>query len=258
MPAGKIRRQALLGSGNATVGRLHLVKFTGKTASIRADAETYDLCPKNLDIYAQDLSERVSELKQQDFVFRTETHAEVSTPNGTQFREIHLPGRDDINIVLLEVIGKSMPFNQRKFYGVGPLIIIVPDVTAEKAFFAMWGLSKLAENVLAGPEVEKMVGSPASVSLDISIWGDPDEPRAEIEIISYVGAAGRDLYPSTRPPARGVLEVHYQIENLDDLATHLANEKIEYERVPARVTLAGRSQSLRLTSPAGQRIVVWG
>lgn len=255
--AEQIAGQVLLGSGDASVGQLHLVEFTVSPDSVRAGAEAFDLCPKNLDIYAHDLPARVAELRAAGFQFRTDSHADVTAPNGTRFLEIHMPGHDDINIVLLEVPGKAMPFNHKNFYGVGPLIIIVPDVEAEQAFFATLGLQKLAENVLAGPEVEKLVGLPTGVALNISIWGSPDEPRAEMEIISYQGAAGKNLYARTRPPARGVLEVHYEIEDLGEYSRQLTAQDIESSAQPAVNTLVGGSRSRRLESPAGLRIVLW-
>ena len=47
----------------------------------------------------------MAQLTKQGVVFRNEHYSEAVSPDGVHFREIHLAGHDDINIVLLQVIG---------------------------------------------------------------------------------------------------------------------------------------------------------
>ena len=64
--------------------------------------------PKNLDIYVTDMPQRIDALKAAGRTFRNENFSEVTAPNGITFREIHMPGHDLINIVLLEILGGDM------------------------------------------------------------------------------------------------------------------------------------------------------
>ena len=43
----------------------------------------------------------MAQLTEQGVVFRNEHYSEAVSPDGVHFREIHLAGHDDINIVLL-------------------------------------------------------------------------------------------------------------------------------------------------------------
>jgi len=126
-----IQRQALVGTPGVNTGLMHFVQFKNPGPAVREDAQAFDLCPKNLDIYVRDMPSRVLELKNSGHTFRNDNYSEVTAPDGTIFREIHLPGHDAINIVLLEVIGLELPFTPEGYAGIGPLITIVRDAGAD-------------------------------------------------------------------------------------------------------------------------------
>ena len=96
-------------------GGMHLVEWDVAAESVRAGAQVFDLCPKNLDIYVDDLPVRMAQLAEQGVVFRNEHFSEAVSPDGVHFREIHLAGHDDINIVLLQVIGSDTPIPKQVF-----------------------------------------------------------------------------------------------------------------------------------------------
>ena len=245
--ADSIAEQWLLESPGQDAGRLHLVRFAAPASAVRDGAQSFDLCPKNLDVYVDDIAMRVAELKQAGMVFRNETHSDVVAPDGTHFREIHLPAHDHLNVVLLEVVGQSLPFSPRGFLGVGPLVTTVADANAEQSFYREIGFSPLAHNVLDGPEIERMIGLPAGASLDIRMLGAPGNPLGEMEIIQYGGTAGVDLYPRTRPPARGIIELHLSGDADHAFeATHTVG-----------ATLIGTGSVVRRTTPAGFRVNIW-
>jgi catechol 2,3-dioxygenase-like lactoylglutathione lyase family enzyme len=52
---GDIARQALLKTPGETTGMMHLVEFNNPDPPVREGAQVFDLCPKNLDIYVNDL-----------------------------------------------------------------------------------------------------------------------------------------------------------------------------------------------------------
>ncbi|MEM9533223.1 MAG: hypothetical protein AAGA23_20045 [Pseudomonadota bacterium] len=254
----QITRQARVAAPGQTLGQLHLVEFATPGAAVREGAEVFDWCPKNLDVYASDLPARVVELKAAGRQFRSETYSEVNAPDGTCFREIHLPSHDAINVVLLEVLGESYPFSDQGFAGVGPLITIVGDAPAERAFVAdALGMRLKTENLLKGPEVEKMVGLPSGATLDVSIWGADDEEFGQLEIIEYGGVRGADRYPLAVPPARGVLHVNYAVADLKPLIERLSTQGTAYDEAGPVQTLAGTGRVVTVHTPAGLRIDVF-
>ncbi len=251
--------QALLAAAGSPNGRVHLVEFTDPAPPVRAGAAVFDRCAKNLDVYVSDMPARIEALRERGYAFRNETCSEVEAPDGTRFREIHMDGHDAINIVLLEVLGQDRAVSERGFGGVGPLIVIVADAAAEKTFFAeVMGLTQLADNVLAGPEIEAMIGLPKGAALDVSIWGDPDRPNGQIEIIHYRGVDGRDLYPRARPKATGILGVSY-----DGAAAAAAGARLRQAGVACRrhaaVEFPERTADVvEFRSPAGLTIQLRG
>ena len=250
-----ISRQVLLRTRGQEVGLVHLVEFNEPDAPVREGADVFDLVPKNLDIYVDDMPRRVEELKSSGRTFRTATFSEVTAPDGTAFREIHMPSHDAINIVLLEVIGKQRPFTANGFGGIGPLIYIVPDAPTEKRFVAdVLGLDKLNDNLLKGPEIERMVGLPPGAGLDVSIWGREGNDFGDIEVIEYQGVRGRNLYPRAVPKSLGVLHISYVVGDaaaLRDRATKAGADVVSHGEFS---TLAASGNVFSFATPAGLQI----
>lgn len=192
-------------------GQLLFVRFTGPPVSVRAGAASTDLCPKNLDVYVDDLPARLPGLIAGGARPRQATPNELTAPDGARFRELHLHGHDDLNVVLLQLLDapdNGLPrFSPRGFAGVGALVTTVRDPAPEVDFHrARGGFGVNAQHRFTGPEIERMVGLPAGSSLDITILGG-DGLLGQLEVVSYGAAAGKDRYPLTRPPARGILEI---------------------------------------------------
>lgn len=250
LPTSAIGRQRLLETPGQTEGRLHLVEFLDPAPPVREGANTFDLAPKNLDIYVDDLPAKEVALRAAGHHFRTEQHSEVVAPDGTRFRELHMPAHDAINVVLLEVVGSPRPVTPAGFGAIGPLILTVPDARAEQAFARdVLGLGKLSDHVLSGPEIEAMIGLPPGATLDVSIWGDANAPFGQLEIIEYGGTDGVNLYPRAQAPATGILQVRYHAEALRLIETRLSDT--EFERHADLDLIDGRGALLRFRSPAG-------
>ena len=236
---------------------MHLVEWDVAHESVRAGAQVFDLCPKNLDIYVDDLPKRMAELAERGVVFRNEHYSEAVSPDGVHFREIHLAGHDDINIVLLQVIGSDTRFPDSGFYGVGPLVCIVRDPEAEKHFIdTVLGLSMSHDNILEGPEIETMIGLPAGCALEVSIWAEPGQVLGEVELVTYQGTDGADLYPRALPGARGVTHLNWWLDDVEPFAAHLKTHGISFELSRVESSLLQSSSSLILQSPAGLRLEV--
>lgn len=253
--ASDIRRQVLLRTGDAHTGMLHLVEFTAPSSPVRAGAATFDLCPKNLDIYTSDLPARVETLRSAGYGFRNDDYSEITTPQGVTFREIHMPVHDCINVVLLELLGKDLPFSPLGFAGVGPLVTIVPNADQEAGFYhEAIGLEHLSQARLDGPDIENMIGLPPGAALDVRILGDAQESLGQVEIIEYEGVRGRDLFPLARPTATGILKLTYVLDDLTAVADRLRRRGTTAIRHAQGESLIAAGAVLSVHTPAGFRI----
>ncbi len=255
--AADIARQALVRTSGSTLGMLHFVEFVDPDPPVRAGARVFDSVPKNLDVYVTDMPARLEALAAGGRGFRNERYSEMTAPNGVTFREMHMRGHDRINVVLLEILGGDMTVPGGEFAGVGPLILIVDDAAAEKAFYRdIIGLDLLSDNLLEGSEVERMIGLPPGAALDVSIWGRKGRPFGQIEIIDYRGVEGGNLYPRAQPKSLGILHVAYETRNLAPLRRRLDDRRIEFSEHLSVSTLLGKGPAISFASPAGFRIEI--
>ncbi len=254
-PSAIVRQAYVLTPGQST-GGIHLVQFENPGAPVREGAEVFDLLPKNLDVYAEDLRAKYAALAESGFVFRGEP-SEVTAPSGVVFREVHMFAHDYLNVVLLEVEGEDHAYTDKGFAGLGPVITIVPDADAEQQFWMnAVGLEQISANLLSGPEVERMVGLPPGSGLDVRIVGDPKNDYGGIEIIEYQGVEGRNLYPLAHPPALGNLHVNYIVQDLGPLRVRLSAAGTAFNDHGAVDTIFGSGRSISFDTPAGLRVEV--
>ncbi|MEO0574814.1 MAG: VOC family protein, partial [Pseudomonadota bacterium] len=253
-----IARQALLRTGDERFGQLHLVQFTHPGPTVRDGADVFDLCPKNLDIFVGDMPQRLIELRALGYEFRNQTFSEATAPDGTRFREMHMPSHDDVNVVLLELLDGKPPLNDNGYASVGPLIYIVPDAATEKTFLRqVLGLDQLSDNRLAGSEIERMIGLPKGAALEVSIWGRHEQPLGELEIVDYQGVDGADLYFRAKAPSRGILQLSFTVADRTKIASRLQQQAYPVQaRGPSRSLLA-EGDVITIYSPAGLRIDIW-
>lgn len=257
LEAGSISCQALVATPGQSFGMLHLVQFNNPDRPVREGAKPTDFCPKNLDIYIDDLPERLDALKVKGLEFRNPNYSELTTPDGTLVREIHIHGHDQTNIVFLDIVGKSLPFSSKGFAGIGPLVTIVPDANSEKAFYKdVFSLSILHEYLLKGPEIEKMIGLPPGSGLDMNVLGNANQHLGQVEVIEYQGIDGTNLYPLTRPKALGTLMLSYLASDLSIVRKQLEERGIEVESHKNVQSKIGNSDAIRFTSPAGMQLEV--
>jgi catechol 2,3-dioxygenase-like lactoylglutathione lyase family enzyme len=255
LPAARIRRQALLATQGASAGARHLVEFVDPDPPVRRGAGVTDRLPKSLDLYARDLPARHAELVAAGFRFRgpPTLMADADPP----FREAHLAGHDDLNVVLLEVLapGYDLPRAPLAVAGLGPVVTIVADRAAEAAFYReALGLATTLELVIGGPAIEQAVGLPPGAGLDIAVFGDPAEPLGRIEVIEYQRVAGADRYPRARPPACGLLHATWRVADLAPLRARLAAAGVATTDHGFVDALFGAGELVACRSPAGFRV----
>ncbi|MFK7885451.1 MAG: VOC family protein [Gammaproteobacteria bacterium] len=253
----RVAAQALVRTPGQSRGALHLVQFQKPTATVREDANAFDLCPKNLDVHAKNIADRVHRLRRAGYEFRGDEPVSSTAPDGTKFAEMHMMAHDDINVVLLEIADHEMPFSTHGFAGISPLISVVPDAEEEKAFYKdILGLTCQSDNYLDGPDIERMIGLPKGTGLDVSIWGDKDALMGALEIVSYRGVDGANLYPQAMPPARGVLRVGLRTPDIGAWRKHLTAKGIEFENHTDLELRIARTDAVSFPTPAGLMIEI--
>jgi len=252
---GGIKQQAVLATPGVETGMIHFVEFEQPSAAFRENAGKFDLCPKNLDVYVKDMPERVEALRSAGYTFQQENYNEMTAPDGTVFREIHMSGHDAINIVLIEIMGMPLTFTEQGFAAMGPVVTVVNNVNTERDFYHdIIGLDLLNDNLLEGPVVENMLGLPAGGAMEISIWGEANNGFGRMQLVDYRGAVGTNLYPDAVPKQRGILQVCYETQNLAELTGRLDAADIAWTDAGELSVLQGEGQFIRFKSPVGFQI----
>ncbi len=258
IPRTAVSRQALLRTTGARAGAIHLVEFAEPAAPVRRDARAFDHLPKNLDVYVRDMATRFEQLKAQGLKFRSDPITSPG-PDGMIFKEVHLPGPDDTNVVLLEIIGEGYDttFNAKGFAGIGPLITIVPSLAREEAFYTgVLGMAITLAIRLHGPVIEKMIGLPEGASLILKVYGDPAEPLGRVEVIEYERTEGRNLFGRARAPALGTLHVTYRVATLAPVLARLGAAGLGHVDHGEKRLLYGHGRVISFQSPAGFRLEI--
>jgi len=251
----EILRQALVRTPEHEHGMIHFVQFDRPESPVRLGSNAFDACPKNLDVYVEDMPAQIELLRSQGWRFKSETYSEIATPDGTTVREMHLPVHDNINVVLLQVLEQPMSFSSRGFCGVGPLVTTVMDEDAEIQFYdSVLGLQLLHQSTLNGGRIERSVGLPSGAGLIFSVLGSADAMMGRIEVVSYKGVVGDSLYARARPKALGILHVSYHVEQIVDIEIALDQFGARYRSYGLVDTLAGRGETIAFEAPSGFRI----
>ncbi len=255
LEASDISRQALLATPGKKTGMIHLVEFEHAGPAFRENVHKFDQCPKNLDVYVTDMPTRIEVLKSAGYTFQREPYNEMTAPDGTVFREIHMVGHDAINIVLIEIIGMPVPLTAKGFSAIGPVVTVVADVKTERDFYRdVLGLELLNDNLLEGPVVERMLELPPGGAMEISIWGTPDNPLGRLQLANYRGVNGNNIFPQAVPKQRGILQVSYEVKNLEETNKRLDDAGITWSNAGVRSTLLGEGPFIRFKTPAGFQI----
>lgn len=251
LPPGAIDEQVLLNTPGMIDGGLHLVRFAHPGAAVREGAAATDLVPKSIDIGVRDIEARHAELAAAGYHFRSPV-GRLET-DGTVVHEVHMSAHDGLNLAFVEQAADPEVVSPRG-YGVAPRIVLVTaDDERELDFFRrLLALDTLSRHHFAGPEVERTIGLPPGAGLDVSILGDARSRYGRLEFVQCEGVRGRDLYPRTAPPARGMLSVTYVVEDLGPILERGAPLGL---RAHGRVrTVLGEGRMASVTSPAGLRV----
>jgi catechol 2,3-dioxygenase-like lactoylglutathione lyase family enzyme len=155
------------------------------------------------------------------YAFRSEP---VAYPHdGHLIKEVQMRGPDEVNIVLLETeTGIRLPFSEQGFAGVTQWVLTVGNLKRAEALFAeALGIPVALRNRLAGPDIERMIGLPPGAGLNIVILAG-DTPFGRIELVHYEGVESRDLTARARPPASGMLQVGFAVDDLEATLARLA------------------------------------
>lgn len=253
-----IHRQALLqgiaGSNPATGhGLLHLVQFLEPGPAVREGARVTDAGPQSLVVYARDLSAQVKRMQESGFTFNSAEPVEVNLAEGFQFSEIRLGIHDQLNLVLRELPGVEMTFNQRGFSGIMGLVNVVEFAQAERDFYHhVLGLGSLFERSIEGMALEHLTGLTTGAVLETSSWGIATDTAGQVELDDYRAVSpGNNLYPVAVPTQLGILHVTYGVTDLEALQQTLDAAGFRFNDREYREVLYGKGRFIRFRSPAG-------
>lgn len=244
-----ISDQVLLRMPGAREGGIHFVRFRQPGPPVREGAAPSDLVPKSLDIWTRDIHASYEQLTAAGYKFRSPV--QQLSP---QLYEVHMYGHDELNVVLLGSTGEATrKFSEKGYDAVPMLIIISPDNRLDAGFFTdLFGAEQVSYSQFKGPAIEKAVGLPRGATLDIRIMGDRQADLGRIEIVQYTGAPQRNLYPRTKPPARGLLAATYFVPDIDAILTRGASYGVtDLGEVDG---IYGKGRMATVTSPAGLRV----
>jgi len=252
-----IHEQALLFAPGRNDAGLHLVSFRNAGPPVRRNAAVSDRLPKNLDVYALDIPAQQTRLSDQGYSFHDDWSE--SRTGELRFRETHMSGHDDTNIVFIELLDEDLHYSEQGFCGLGTVVTITSDANAETAFWReILELESVMTLVLSGPEIERMIGLPGGSGVDVRILGAAGSLFGRMEVIEYQGLDGRDRYPHARPPALGTLHVTYRLPALQPVMQRLEANNIAFAAHGQLDTLYGRGPMISFHSPAGLRVEIQG
>lgn len=253
----RIRAQALLGTPGLPAGRLHLVEFADPLPPVRQDAKPTDLVPKNIDIVCDDIQVRFAELTRAGYRFRS-TPARYEAEEGGAVLEIFealMPAHDNVNVVLLQLVGREFPFTPQGFAGVSSFVPVVPDAEAETQFYQeVLGLPLNFIHRLAGPNIERMIGLPPGGAVEMRMLGSLDCHAGRIEMAQYHGLTGFNRYPLAKPPALGTLHAVFFAPAVEAIKQRAERAGLAVHEHGAVETLFSNGPALTLHTPAGLRL----
>ncbi|MCL6647944.1 MAG: hypothetical protein K6U89_06395 [Chloroflexi bacterium] len=223
LPATIPAEAVTLGAPGQRYGLIRLVSFgEATTAPVRAAARPYDSSPKNLDFQVRDLAATYAALRVHGYQFRSEP---VTYPHdGQRITEVQLLGPDAVNVVLIETEpAPALPFSPQGVAGVTQWVLTTGDLAGmTRLFHEGLGIPLVLRNRLAGPAIERMIGLPSGAALEIAILGG-ETAYGRIELVQYTGVVARDLTGRARPPAAGLLQVGFAVDDLEGTMKRLAD-----------------------------------
>lgn len=243
LPDDAIVDQALLNTPGMIDGGVHLVRFARPGDTVREGAGPTDLVSKSIVIAVRYIAARHAQLA-------AAGHPIVSKVatlqiNGETVYEASIPAHDGLDLVIRELPEKPETVSPKGYGAAARMIAVTSDNEREAAFLRnVLGLDLLEQYRVAGTEAE----------FDVSVVGARDSRFGRLELVHYVGAEGRDLYPRAVPPARGLISVTYVVS---DIAPILARGRAAGIADHGSVqSILGEGPMASVTSPAGLRIDV--
>jgi len=258
VPAESFAEQVLIRTPEAATGWLHFVQFSEPDEPVRMGAAATDLGPKSLDVNCVDMATRYSELQSAGLSFRSEI-VEYQV-GGIHAREVQMPGHDETNIVLIEILsdGFDIGLSTAGYGGVTSFVVVVPDTRVEAAFYHnIFDLDEVMHHRITGPAIEKAVGLPEGAALEMRLMGREAHIFGRMELIDYDGLAGKDRFPLARAPAVGTLHCGFTVGSVQETMARARSAGLVVSEVQDVKTIFGAGHMGVLRSPAGLRVEVY-
>ncbi len=254
----RIADQVLIRTAGAATGWLHFVQFSEPDAPVRGGAVATDLGPKSIDVNCEDMPARYDELKAAGYEFRSAI-SEYRVGD-IHAREVQMPGHDETNIVLIEVLsgGFDMNYSPAGYAAMTSFVVIVQSTRIESRFYAdLFGLDEIMHHRITGPGIEEAVGLPEGTALDLRLMGREENLFGRVELIKYEGLEGENRFALAKPPALGTLHCAFSVESLDGFLARARQQGIKAVTHDGIETVFGTGPMCSVFSPAGLRIDVF-
>ncbi len=253
----RIRAQVLIGTPGLRHGRLHMVEFADPLPPVRAGAKPTDLVPKNIDIVCDEIKARYAQLSQAGQRFRSGPARYEAEEDGETLEifELLMFAHDEVNVAILQLVGRSFPFTPQGFAGFTSLVHVVPDAEAETQFFQdVLGFPLHFIHKLDGPNIERMIGLPPGGAVEMRMLGSLHQHAGRIEMAKYHGIDGNNLYPQAKPPALGTLHAVLLTPSVDNVARRAKASGVLVTEHGVVDTIYAHGAALTLHTPAGLRL----
>lgn len=253
----RIRAQALVGTPGFRQGRLHLVEFADPLPPVRAGAKPTDLVPKNIDIVCDEINLRHEQLSQAGHRFRSGPARYEAEEDGEllEIFELLMFAHDEVNVAILQLVGRPFPFTPRGFSGVTSLVHVVPDAEAETRFFQeVLGFPLHFIHKLDGPHIERMIGLPPGGAVEMRMLGSPKQHAGRIEMAKYHGINGQNRYPLAKPPALGTLHAVLLTSGVGQVTQRANAAGVPVTEHGTVETIFAHGPAITLHTPAGLRL----
>ncbi len=257
----------LLRAPGSRQGWLRFVRFDGaEQRPIRVGARAWDTGGYfSLMMRAKDLDVVYADALRLGWMSESEPVRFNFPPS--QLANVVLKGPDGINIALYERLSPpldafwqferlSQPFNAMQ---------MVADMAPAEAFFTgLLGMSPFWTGDFLDPEPgPNNFGLPQNLTTEIPrrtriLSAVPGE-TGRLELMEFVGLAGRDLAARAAPPNLGILSVRYEVSDAEDAYARFIAAGGEAWREPASFMLApyGEIRTFAVRAPDGAIVELW-
>lgn len=267
LPASATGREVLLANKGADRGFIRLVELHGVDQTlIRSDTRPWDTGGHF------DMNMRVRGLSAlRERMLADGWHGDSEPVDFTfgpfEVREWIAQGPDGVRLALIERLKPelegwpNLKIASRTFNATQ----IVSDMAATRHFFeTVLGMETYLEHI--GPSSEEgpnVLGLPENhttqIPREVRILHPQGINDGSIELLTFVGASGRDVSALAHPSNLGLSVLRFEVDNLDETMSRLSSRGASFETdtISLRLAVHGAVRMVTLKAPEGARLEIY-